>query len=217
MSKQWVRQEIKKNEIADFLAKAAAWALANRQRAVGIAGGMLAVVIGGIYIVNQIFQNQDTAWERLAFAQSYAYQGQPAKAIEQLKLLEDQFSQTPASGFGMLFAGDILFRAGQYKEAATTYQRLLDRQSPKQTMPLAMSDLGLSQEAAEDCKSAVETNQRFLDAYADHFLAPQAHASLARCLDLLGLKDKPKATYERMALLYPDSYWAQWAQTRLKS
>ena len=217
MGKQWMRQEIKKNEIANYLGKATEWAMQNRQRTLGIGGGILAALLLVVFVVHQLFKNRETAWEKLAFAQSFAYQGQPDKAMEQIKVLEDQFSQTPASGFGTLFAGDLLYRQGRFKEAAEVYQRLLDRQTPKPALPIAMSDVGISQEAAGDCKSAADTDQRFLDTYPDHFLAPQVHASLARCLDVLGMKDKAKAAYERMALLYPDSYWAQWAQSKLKS
>ena len=32
----------------------------------------------------------------------------------------------------------------------------------------------------------------------------------------VGKTDQAKATFERMAFLYPDTYWANWAKARLK-
>ena len=67
-----------------------------------------------------------------------------------------------------------------------------------------------------DFKAAAESDQKFLDSYQDHFLAPQVHASLARCLAALGDAAKAKAAYERIVFLYPETYWAQWAREKLK-
>ena len=63
----------------------------------------------------------------------------------------------------------------------------------------------------------MKTDERFLGAYAEHFLAPQVHVSLARCETTLGQRDTAKATLQKIALQYPESSWATWAQERLKA
>ncbi|MBI4386398.1 MAG: tetratricopeptide repeat protein [Elusimicrobia bacterium] len=216
MSKQWVRQEIQKNAIADYTGVALSWVQENREKVLGIGGAVLAAAILGGLFIYRTFQGRTDAWERLAVAQSYAYQGQAGQALEQINALQLQARRTPAAGFGMLFAGDVLYRAGKYREAADTYQKILDEGVPKSLFPFALGNLGLTQEAAGDCRRAAATGQQFLDAYQDHFLAPPVHASLARCIETLGDKEKAKAAYERISLLYPDTPWAQWAQARLK-
>jgi len=164
--------------------------------------------------VRKYLQTREAAWERLAIAQSLAYQGQDVLALNQIRSLEAGFGKAPAVGFGLLFSGDVLYQKGKYAEASELYKKVLDRGEPRSLMPFALSDLALSQEAGGNCNEAVSTTQRFLDSYQDHFLAPQVHASLARCLDALGQKDKAKAAYERMGLLYPETYWSRWAQAR---
>lgn len=215
MGKQWVRREIKKNEIADTMGLALAWVRSNRQKTLGVGGAALAVLGLASLFAYRTSLARNTAWERLALAQSFAFQGQYAAAAEQLKTIEERFSNTPGSGFGLLFAGDLLYRQGRYEEAAGAYQRLLDRRPDKALLPIAMSDLGLALEAAGNCQGSVEAGERFLGGHQDHFLAPQVQASLARCLDRLGRKEKAGDAYKRITLLHPDSYWAQWAQSRL--
>lgn len=216
MGKQWARQEAKRDELAKAVGTAAFWATENRQKTLAAAGGGLGLLLLGGLILYRIHANRETAWEKLAIAQSAAYQGQLEPAMEQLQAIETRFAQTPASAFGALFTGDVLYRREKYKEAVEVYRRLADRRVPKAAVPFALSGLGLSQEAAGDCNGAMETSQRFLDAHQDHFLAPQVHASLARCLNSLGMREKARTAYERISLLYPESAWAKWAQERLK-
>ena len=155
---------------------------------------------------------------QFSVAQSYAYRGEWDSALTALETLSVQYDRTPAWGFGILLEGDILYRQGRFQQAAATYQKILEHQTPKDLLPLALSDLGQAQEAGRDYKDGVETDRRFLDLYKDHFLAPQMHASLARCLEAMGRPQEAKAAYEQMATLYPDdAYWYQWAQSRLKS
>ena len=63
---------------------------------------------------------------------------------------------------------------------------------------------------------AAQTAQRFLDAYGDHFLAPQVHSCLARSLESAGQAAQAKAAFQKIALQYADTSWAAWAQARLK-
>ena len=213
MGKQWARQEIKRNEMAEAATSATAWVIANRQLALAVAGGTVALLIVAGAVFARISVLRREAWEKFAIAQRYAYQGQAQAAQEQLKAVIE--SPGKAGDFATLFTGDLQFKQGRYKEAVETFQRIVDRQSPRNLVPIAMADIGLAQEAGGDCKAAVENSQRFVDSYQDHFLAPQVHASLARCLYQLGQPQQAKSTLDRIVLLYPDSYWAQWAKERL--
>lgn len=214
MSKQWVKEQVHRNEIAQGLGRTVSWIEANRAQALAYGGGVLAAAaIIGLFFY-QTTKTKRTAWEKLAIAQSMAYQA-PEKGLEELKTIADLYSQTDAAGYALLTAGDLMFRQGRYKEAREFYQRIADQPSMRSVMPLALSNLGIAYEGEKDYKNAVEANQRFLDSYQDHYLAPQVHGSLARSLEALGQKDQAKSTYERMSLLYPDTYWAQWAKNRL--
>lgn len=213
MGKQWVRHELQRNELADRVESVAHKVQANQQAALAIAGGILALAAVAAGIWFHFSKTRTEAWEKLAIAQSMAYSGQAKKALEDLRPIAEG-GATPAA-YAQLFAADVHFKTGEYKEAAAGYQKLIDRASPKALLPIAMADLALALEASGDCKGAIEANQRLLDSYQDHFMSPQAQGSMARCYAATGQPTLAKSTLDRIMLLYPESYWAQWAKERL--
>lgn len=217
MGKQWVRQQVRHDELHDVIDKAILWAASNRQKTIAAVGIVTAVVLVASLAAYHTRSNRADAWERLGLAQSLAYGGRADAASDQLKKLEAEHPSSDAAGFGTVFAGDLQYQQGQYKEAAAKYTAVLERGQPKTLQPVALSDLALSQEAAGQYQAAVQTAQRLLEGYPEHFLAPQAHACLARCLQASGHADQAKAAYQKIALQYPDTTWAAWAQSRLKS
>jgi TolA-binding protein len=216
MSKQWARQQVRHDEVQDAVDRGLSWIKDNRQKAAAIAGGAaLVLVVAGIFVY-QIRANRASAWERLSVAQTYAYTGKPDNALEHLKQLTDEQPGSAAAAFATVFAGDLMFQRGKYKEAAAEYAKAAERAKPQSLQPVALSDLTIAHESAGDYPLAAATAQRFLDAHPDHFLAPQVHASLARSLQASGQADLAKSALQKIQLQYPDTSWAAWAQNRLK-
>ena len=201
MATQWAKHEAKTNELAALVDRLLLWLKVHQQTAIWTGLGIVAALAVGGLSINRYLANRDAAWAKLAIAQSYAYSGQPASAVEQLKTLAEESPSSPASGYGLLLAGDIFFQQDKFKEAEESYQKALDSSSAKDLPPIAHAGLALSQEGEGDCTRAAETGNRFLESYQDHFLAPQVHASLARCFLAMGQPDKAKSAYERMAFL----------------
>ena len=217
MSKQWVRQQVRHDELHVVIDKAILWAAANRQKTVTAVGIVVAMVLVASLAAYHARSTRADAWERLGLAQNLAYGGRADAAAEQRKKLEAEHPATDAAGFGAVFAGDLHYQKGQYKEASEKYATVLEQGLPKTLQPVALSALALSQEAAGQYQTAVQTAQRLLEGYPEHFLAPQTHACLARSLQASGHADQAKAAYQKIALQYPDTAWAAWAQSRLKS
>jgi TolA-binding protein len=86
---------------------------------------------------------------------------------------------------------------------------------PKNLMPFAFYDLGKAKEAAADLTGALGQYSAFLAAFPDHFLAPEVHLSLANVYELANNLPEAKAAYEKIALLYPDTYWAAVAKAKV--
>ncbi|MFH1726708.1 MAG: tetratricopeptide repeat protein [Elusimicrobiota bacterium] len=214
MGKQWVRKQMKENELAAVVEKAALWLRYHPQTVLWGGIGTLAAAVIIAVSANRHISVREECWSKLAAAQTYAYSGQIDEAIGQAKSLAEEQPSSAAAGFGILLTGDLLYQQEKFKEAADAYARVLDAQRHEALVPLATAGRGLSQESLGDYRAAADTAQGFLDSFQDHFLAPQVHASLARCLSGLGEAEKAKATYERMEFLYPDTYWAQWAKDR---
>jgi TolA-binding protein len=81
---------------------------------------------------------------------------------------------------------------------------------------VALCDLALAQEAAGKPQESAQTAQHFLDTYPDHYLAPQAHACLARSLAASGQAEQAKTALQKISLQYPGTSWADWAAAKLK-
>ncbi len=216
MGKQWVRQQIRHDEMHDFVDKGLLWIEKNRQTAATAGAAIAVIVIVLVLTYSHARSTRAAAWDRLGLAQSYAYSGVPQAALAQIDQLKRDHPNSDATGFGTVFAGDILFQKGQYAEAAAEYTKIVERGLPKPLQPVALADLAIAQEAGGQSQQALSTAQRFLDTYPDHFLAPQVHACLARSLAAAGQKDQAKAAYQKISLQYPDTSWAAWAQAQLK-
>lgn len=215
MAKQWIKAQVRHNEYQDFVDRGLHWVLANRQRALIGAGSAAGVVLLSLLFLYRYRAGQNTAWERLSVAQGYAYSGQGEASLKQLKELAADYGGSKAAGFGLLFAGDLLYRQGSYKEAVAYYNQVVERENPKAAVPIALANSAIAQEAGGDFAQAAATAQRFLDLFSDHFMAPQVHASLARGLQAQGQVDAAKAALQKISLQYPETPWSAWAQQRL--
>ncbi|MEK7722067.1 MAG: 2-dehydropantoate 2-reductase N-terminal domain-containing protein, partial [Elusimicrobiota bacterium] len=80
--------------------------------------------------------------------------------------------------------------------------------------PFAAYSVGKCKEAEGDLAGAQVQYSDFLLKNPEHFIAPEVHASLARSQELSGNAELAKTTYEKIALLYPDTSWATQARTK---
>ena len=159
---------------------------------------------------------KNTAWEKFFIAQQYSYD--PAKlqdCITQLHAIQTAFSRTDAAGYSILFEGDLFYKQGQMKEAIEAYNKLIKQGSHASIIPFAMYSIGKSYEAMDKWQEAITAGRAFLDKYPDHYLAPLAHDSIARCFEKSNNTAEAKSAYEKIALLFPDTSWAQKAQQKI--
>lgn len=216
MGKHWARQQVRQDEVKDSVDHAMHWVATNRQKALTIGGSIAGALLLVGLVVWQRGAAASSAWERLSFAQSLAYAGKADESMSQLNKLAEEQPGSDAAKYAGVFAGDMMFQQGKSKEAAAQYQKMLDGGLPKTLEPVTLNDLAIAQEAGGQPQLAVQAAQRFLDAYPDHFLAPQVHACLARSLQALGQAEQAKAAFQKIALQYPETSWAGWAQAKLK-
>lgn len=214
MNQEITKQDIRRNEIADVLDRGVRWTKLHPQQALwsGLAAAAVALAVAGFFVRRH--QVREEAWSGLAAATTYAYSGQPDAALAQVTALADAHGGSAAGSYARLLAGDVYFQGGKFKEAAQAYQAVVDQPGNAAALPMALSALALSQEGAGDCPAAASSAQRFLDTNQDHYLAPQTHAVLARCLSSQGKAEDAKAAFQRIEILYPGTYWETWAKAR---
>ena len=193
--------------------KAFEWIKTNRETFIGSLVILVAAIIFGVYFFMHYRGLRDTAWKNLFMAQQIGFAGNVQQAQEQLTAIEKSFGSTSAAPYATMTKGDILFAQGKFKEAGEEYSKIL---GDKIIGPFASYNLGKSKEAAGDLAGAQAQYSDFLSRTPEHYLAPEVHFSLARAQELSGAGDLAKATYEKIALLYPDTSWAMQAKARLE-
>jgi tetratricopeptide (TPR) repeat protein len=215
MGKQWVREQVRHDEVQEAALKGAHWLQQNRAK-VGVGAGVLAAVLlgTGLFLYSRNARD-NAAWERLALAQSQFYSGNPDAAAAQAAETAAEFPGTKAAAFSLLFAGDVQFIRGNYKQSLEEYAKVLGQGAPEGAMPMAQGGTALAYEASGQWQQAQAAADSFLQTYPDHFLAPQVHAALARSQAALGQADAARATYQKISLQYPETSWAAWAQSKL--
>lgn len=192
--------------------KAFDWIKNNRETFIGSLVILVAAVIFGVYFFMHYRGLRDTAWKNLFMAQQLGYSGNVAEAQKQLSGIEATYGSTSAAPYATLTKGDILFAQDKFQEAAAEFSKVL---GDKELGAFASYNLGKCKEAAGDLAGAQAQYSDFLSKTPEHYLAPEVHASLARSQELSGAKDLAKTSYEKIALLYPDTSWAAQAKARL--
>ncbi len=214
MGSHWARQQVRNNELEGSVAKTILWIKANKRISGIIAGSVLVACLIGWTAYHNFKVHQNKAWEKLGLAEGLYAAGHKNKAFSEIKSLESQYLNTPAAGYGLLFAGDVSYSTHDYTTAESYYQQLEATNSQALT-PFALNDLALTYEAAKLCDKAEIEAQKFLNLYPDHFLAPQVHSVLARCYEAQGKMEDAKVAYQKIALEYPNTYFAAWAQDKI--
>jgi tetratricopeptide (TPR) repeat protein len=198
----------------DKTTKTLAWIKAHRDAVLGSLVILAGAAIFGIWVALHYSGINETAWKNLFIAQQTALGGNFADAEKRLDEIEAGFGGTKAWGFAALSKGDLLFREGKFAEAAAEYEKVAAK-GRKDLVPFALYNIGKAREAAGDPAAAQARYKDFLAAYPDHFMAPEAHFSLANVLEISNNQSEAKAVYEKIILLYPETGWAAKAKAKI--
>ncbi|MDX6768310.1 MAG: hypothetical protein SF051_02175 [Elusimicrobiota bacterium] len=205
--------EAKHDEVREAAVSAIDWVLARRKQALMVLGGVAVLLLAAAVFTVQRRANAADSWDRYSIAELLAYGGRPNDALDAARKLGDDHAGTRAATMGRLLEGDILQARGEYDAALAAYGKAAEEQGP--LTPFALANRAMTQEAAGQCAEALSSAAQFTAASSDHFLAPLVLGVQARCQGALGQGDAAKATMQKMALQYPDSPWAAWANARL--
>lgn len=214
--KHWAtKQTVKQDEVRDFVAQGIDKALKHK-REVGIGAAVVAVVAvaGGLFAYSRQAAEND-AWEKLSMAEAYSYYGKAPEAQTAIAEAASQSASPAAAGLAGMMDGELKQAAGKPDEAAAAFAKAAQTSTPE-LAPFALADQVLALEAAGKAAECAASAQSFLDARADHFLAPLVHETMGRCQMRAGNLSAAKATWQKIALQYPDTPWAARANAQLQ-
>jgi len=210
------RQQLKGNELAEYVVIAVEWIKNNRPMFLSIAGTVIGALIITVFFFARYHTAQIRAADKLAMAEGQLYSGQQPDQAS--KLLDELIDQYPGSDIGTqaaLVKTDYYFGKQNYADSQKLLQQVIEKGKPKYLMPFATADLGVAYENSGKYADAVKTYNSFLASFPDHFLAPKIHESLARVYELTGATAEAKSIYEKMVAAYSASFWAARAQERI--
>jgi tetratricopeptide (TPR) repeat protein len=214
--KHWAsKQASKQDEVRDFFGNGLDLAVKHRKE-VGMAAGaavVVGVVIGfAVYARNA---NENEAWDKLSMAEAYSYYGRPKEAADTLAELTEQRASRSAASLAGMMQGEAKQAKGEHDAALASFTAAAES-APEPLKPFAAAEKVSALEAAGKGAECAAAAQTFLDANADHFLAPQVHETMARCQQAAGQADAARATWQKISLQYADTPWAARANARLQ-
>jgi tetratricopeptide (TPR) repeat protein len=214
--KHWAsKQASKQDEVRDFFGKGLELAVKHRKE-VGMAVGAAAVVAAVVgFAVYARTANENEAWDKLSMAEAYSYYGRPKEAADALAELTAQRSSPAAASLAGLMQGEAKQAKGENDAALASFTQAAET-APEPLKPFAAAEKVSALEAAGKSAECAAAAQTFLDANAEHFLAPQVHEIMARCQVAAGQADAARATWQKISLQYPDTPWAARANARLQ-
>lgn len=216
MEKHWAtKQQVKHDEVRDAVGQGFEWLLL-RKREAGIAAG---VTVGAIALIGLILYSRaaraNAAWDKLSLSELYAYMGRPQEAEATADLAVSEGGSAGAAALARILQGDLRAPRGEFDKALAAYAEAAEN-GPAAIKPFARANKAAALEAAGKHAEAAAEAAGFLDAYPDHLLAPMVLSGLARAQQAQGQGDAAKASLQKIALQYPDTPWAAWANSRLQ-
>lgn len=138
-----------------------------------------------------------------------------ASTVEEFSNIVETYNKTSAAPIALLSLAAQQFHRGEYLQAQSSYQKMLD-EYPEHLMNVsAVLGVAYCKEGAQDHQEALEEFDRFIEAYPDHYLAPMAQFGRARCLLSLNQADQARAVYEDFITAHTNSDWLGYAELAL--
>lgn len=218
MPKAWVRKELKKEPLSNFVEKIIPWVLAHRETALSILTTLVIVVGLAVYFFHHLKKIDVRAWEKLSFAQAHQQRNLSDQAINFYNEIIDRYPRTKTATYALFYKAETLYQQKKYTEASQTYRNFLQKYPRKKMLlPLAYIGLGTSLESENKYLEAINIYQEFVNKFPEHFLTPGVYLSLGRCYQINGQKNETINIYNKVVTSYPGSNWQKIAENCLKN
>lgn len=204
-----------KKTAAEMIIEGITWVREHRDTALTLAGAAAACLGLAIYFFTHYSAVNREAWNKLGYAESYAYGGVNDQAVKILDEIINSNPQAKVLQYARLHKANLLFNMKDFKNAKELYSQIISNAKFKILLPFAYLGLGNTLENLTDYKEAARVYTEFIDTLPENYLIPRAHESLARAYEAAGQLDQAKQTYEKISTLYPGSLWARKSQERI--
>ena len=182
---------------------------------IGIASVLLITVLLAVIIIFRMKHAKEYVSQRLLFAESFLYQRNFDEANKILDEIINNYKNSKYAGYAMYLKANVLYDNKDFVQAKQVCIDFLKIRKPKYVVVPMLYILGHCYLALNDFDNAIEIFNEITQKYVEHFYTPRVYESLALCYELKGDLQSARNVYEKMNVLYPNSYWSEIAQQKL--
>jgi tetratricopeptide (TPR) repeat protein len=229
------RKEMNRDDFVSAMGRFSIWMEDHVKEALLIGGGVLAVAIGSIVLVQYTGQRELKASALLgrgleilhAPLRGAANPGtvpsgfatEPEKlnaALVQFDSLLQTYPRSRSGRLALYYKGLVLQGLGRNPESLKSLQEFLDADPKNYAAPMARATMARIWESTGERQKALDTYEALSRDTSGAYPPDAALFEMARCLEGMGKKDEARKVYERVAREFPESDYSREAQDKLK-
>lgn len=211
------RRELRQDEFINRILAAWAYVEENYVRVLAIGGGVVVLILIGVFVMQQMDAQAREAVEAEGRVRVMLLQGQVDDAILDAERVAEAYGGDAAAGRALQLAGGLYFETGRYAEARAAFEKYLqDFETTGPARYSAWSGIAAAMEEQGDPAGAAARYQAFADEFADSPFAPNALREAARCFRASGDTAQARMLLQRILDRYARSPVARSAEEELK-
>lgn len=136
-------------------------------------------------------------------------------SVAALEDFASKYKNTPAGAYAAMTMGNAYYQMDDFPKAETYFKQALS-EGNKDIAALAETSLIAVQISQKMYDAAIAQAEAFAAKNPTHFALAQVNQYKALAQELSGKKDEAKAEYKKITQEYPNTYYAAFAELRLK-
>jgi len=172
---------------------------------------VVCALVGVIYHYSTAAKEQDLA---TAYAQAIETVDPSVRASELERVAQEATGDVGAEATYMM--GEAAYEAQEYDKAEEAFARVTEEFAESLFAPAAMEGRGYVAEERGDYETALGFYEQIMEKWPTSFTGLRQPYNMARCYKQLGRFDMAAASYEKQAVLFPDSLLAADSELQLK-
>lgn len=211
------KKEIKEDRFVTWTFKVTTFVQKNMRLLIGALVVILVVVFGSLGTVKYLNARKARAMDALAEARILRISDKPEEAMDQCRLVLEEFGGTESAGKALVMLGQLHTEAGAYEEARGSFRTYLEKYSDDDaTIHTSVEGIAASLEEEGKYEEAAAERTAFVEKHPDSLFAPRALFEAARCAELAGQPDRARRVLQQLLDTYPEVQIARKAKARIE-
>ncbi len=208
-NKKITKKELKRDRMVEYGTKFVLYIRRQRIKVSLIVGGILIIIVGGVYFQHTVQIKQRQAEFEFREAMAIYGTGNVTEALTRFQDISTLYRKTTAGINAIYWLGNIYYLQGNYKEARKYYEDYLKKGKDKVLLESTLLGIGDTHLQENDYFSAAQKYEEFVTQHTKSWLAPKALFQTMRCYQLLNQPDKANSTIQKLTQNYPTSQYTQ--------